>query len=137
MKQKKTNSPVLVTVKEMKTWLDGYCSAHDTKWSPTPEQWKMIKGKIFSLEDTQSVYTQPSAPIGNVVYPTQNNSQAQPRRGMVSEVDYEASLESAGSYGADGAKVLGAERPAFTKGPNGGLKTPDNMSDVPTPSAFL
>lgn len=39
-----------ISVMELLTWLDGYCSAHDENWAPSLEQWLMIKEKIFSLE---------------------------------------------------------------------------------------
>lgn len=141
MKHKKTkNAPVLVTVKELKTWLDGYCSAHGAGWSPTPEQWDMIKNKIFSLEDNgQPNYAAPVAASPPVYTGVRGPAPIQ-RNGMVlvPETDYQAGLDNAGSYGAAGAHaIIGAtERPPFVQGQGGATKTPDNMSDVTLPSSF-
>lgn len=44
-----------LTVTDLKTWLDGYCSAQPGKWTPTAAQWKLIKSKIFALEESQAV----------------------------------------------------------------------------------
>lgn len=58
-------SKKILTVGELKTWLDGYCSAHDDDWTPTADQWNMIKDKVFSLADnapSAPVYAMPSAP---------------------------------------------------------------------------
>ena len=58
-----------MSLKEVKTWLDGYCSAHGDDWSPTLEQWKMIKDKILSLDEEQQqgcvVPAQPAQGYGN------------------------------------------------------------------------
>lgn len=58
-----------MSIRELKTWLDGYCSALGDEWSPTPEQWKMIKDKIFSLEDSDESYVK--APKGRKPQPGQ------------------------------------------------------------------
>ncbi len=58
--QKKTKTIKTLTVRELKTWLDGYCSAHGDEWSPSPDQWNLIKDKLFSLEDgTEERHIQP------------------------------------------------------------------------------
>lgn len=49
LKSKKT-----LTINELKTWLDGYCSAHESTWCPTLEQWNMIKEKIFALSEDET-----------------------------------------------------------------------------------
>lgn len=63
----------ILTVGELKTWLDGYCSAHDDNWTPTADQWNMIRDKIFSLDEGSNnvappapVYAVPSAPNGPI-----------------------------------------------------------------------
>lgn len=140
MKQKKNKTPVLVTVKELKTWLDGYCSAHGDGWSPTPDQWEMIKNKIFSLEDNGQLSASSPASGSPVAYPGVRTPVApQHRAGIVlqPEAEYQASLDAAGSYGANGAQLVGAtERPTFLRGKDGAAKTPDNMSEVTLPSSF-
>ncbi len=136
-KKKNKNTPVLVTVKELKTWLDGYCSAHGAGWSPTPEQWEMIRNKIFSLEENVNEYasaTSAAAPAYSTAPPPLRHA---PRPGLVSESQYQASLDTAGSYGATGAHLVGVtDRPTFVQGKNGAVKTPDNLSDVTLPSSF-
>lgn len=64
-----------MSIRELKTWLDGYCSALGDDWSPTPDQWKMIKDKIFSLEDSEPLRipskpqpSRQSPPFGNIPY---------------------------------------------------------------------
>lgn len=52
-KKKSVNNKQLLTVRELKTWLDGYCSAHDNTWSPSLEQWELIRDKIFSLQENR------------------------------------------------------------------------------------
>lgn len=47
------------TLSEFKTWLDGYCSAHPTTWSPTAEQWKLINEKLFSIVEPEPVVNTP------------------------------------------------------------------------------
>ena len=56
MTKTKTKAPKRqMSIGELKTWLDGYCSAQGNDWSPTPQQWKLIKNKILSVvEDTLS-----------------------------------------------------------------------------------
>ena len=137
MKAKKNKTPVLVTVKELKTWLDGYCSAHGAGWSPTPEQWEMIKNKIFSLEE-DGLAGYASAGVSPVNYPgVRTPAGAAVRPGLLTQEQYEASLDAAGSYGANGAQLVGATgRPTFLQGKDGSVKTPDNMSDVTLPSSF-
>lgn len=66
----KAKEKKLISIKDLKTWLDGYCSAHGDDWSPTPEQWKMIKTKIFALDDTAPTAqhtTAPASTYGTVV----------------------------------------------------------------------
>lgn len=55
----------ILTVGELKTWLDGYCSAHDDSWTPTADQWNLIKEKIFSLDDGKIATPSPvyAAPV--------------------------------------------------------------------------
>lgn len=75
--QKKNKSiKTLLTVRELKTWLDGYCSAHGDDWSPTPDQWNLIKDKLFSLEDEHTVKHEPfyATPYGGS--PTVNTQPA-------------------------------------------------------------
>lgn len=75
MKKKTKLNKKKLTVGELKTWLDGYCSAHGDGWSPTAEQWKLIQDKIFSLDEgggsVEAGYAQPS-------YPSQNPPRAAP-----------------------------------------------------------
>lgn len=49
----KPKKPVVkkITINELKTWLDGYCSAHGDGWAPDAVQWAMIKDKIFALKE--------------------------------------------------------------------------------------
>lgn len=68
MAKAKAKEKKLISIKDLKTWLDGYCSAHGDDWSPTPEQWKMIKTKIFALDDTAP--TAPTAPVAHAGYGT-------------------------------------------------------------------
>lgn len=57
-----------LTVKELQTWIDGYCSAHEHDWAPTLEQWRMIKDKIFMLiESEKKAETLATLPIATPV----------------------------------------------------------------------
>lgn len=42
------------TLREFKTWLDGYCSAQENGWTPSVEQWNLIKEKMFAIEEDDS-----------------------------------------------------------------------------------
>lgn len=41
-----------VNAKELKDWLLGVLEFQTDTWSPNPAQWRTIKDKIFSLEET-------------------------------------------------------------------------------------
>lgn len=109
----------LLTVRELKTWLDGYCSAHSDDWSPTPEQWELIKTKIFSLEESvtenqdhkhvQYGKTNMPAPGTPVTFPQQLIRSRQDSFGQSTE----------------GEPVGLTNRPSMLVGQNGSLKTPD------------
>lgn len=51
MSKVKAKTVKKITPMELKTWLDGYCAAHPENWAPTPEQWVIIRDKIFALKD--------------------------------------------------------------------------------------
>lgn len=48
-KKQTTKKQSKLSVRELQTWLDGYCSAHPDDWTPTLDQWILIKDKIFNL----------------------------------------------------------------------------------------
>jgi hypothetical protein len=66
-----------ITVNELKTWLDGYCSAHGDGWAPDAAQWAMIKEKIFALKEgvdpqhSNPQMTAPPRPAPQPVYQPQ------------------------------------------------------------------
>ena len=53
-KRRNTRKKQTYTLSEFKTWLDGYCSAHPSGWSPSAEQWKLISGKLLSIVEEES-----------------------------------------------------------------------------------
>lgn len=59
-KRRNTKKKQTYTLSEFKTWLDGYCSAHPSEWSPSAEQWKLISEKLISIvEEEPEVREQP------------------------------------------------------------------------------
>lgn len=59
-KRRNTKKKQTYTLSEFKTWLDGYCAAHPSGWSPSAEQWKLISEKLFSIvEEEPEVREQP------------------------------------------------------------------------------
>jgi hypothetical protein len=117
----------LVTVREIKTWLDGYCSAHEKDWSPNPEQWAMIRDKIFSLQDEDNApqFTAPTMPM------------------MMPPVNYGYSghaampmhpQNSGMMHQSDSSMISVSDTPTMVQGTNGALKTPNSESGKP--SAF-
>lgn len=59
-KRRNTKKKQTYTLSEFKTWLDGYCSAHPSGWSPSAEQWKLISEKLSSIvEEEPEVREQP------------------------------------------------------------------------------
>lgn len=52
-KRRNTKKKQTYTLSEFKTWLDGYCSAHPSEWSPSAEQWKLISEKLFSIVEEE------------------------------------------------------------------------------------
>ena len=69
--KKKKTPKAGMTLGELKTWLDGYCSAQGSDWSPSPQQWKLIKNKILSVVESETV---------EPVYATAPNFPQQPQR---------------------------------------------------------
>lgn len=43
-----------ISLKEFKAWLQGADDFHGKDWVPTPEQWKMIREKIDSIDEVAS-----------------------------------------------------------------------------------
>lgn len=73
-KRRNTKKKQTYTLSEFKTWLDGYCSAHPSGWSPSAEQWKIISEKLFSIvEEEPEVREQPQfippMPVHNTYNP--------------------------------------------------------------------
>lgn len=93
---KTTKKPAIkkITVNELKTWLDGYCSAHGEGWAPDAVQWAMIKEKIFALKE--GVDPQHSNP--------QITNQPQPRAAPANPV-YQPAF-AAPSFGPPGAGLV-------------------------------
>lgn len=131
----------LVTVRELKTWLDGYCSAHGEGWSPTPEQWEIIRDKIFSLQESEEApYTGPfESPYG--VAPLQS-----PPKGPIPRASTPVAMPPSlppqqfmtgegGALSSLPPSMIGAtDRPAIIN-KDGKLKTPDKL-EAGGPSDF-
>lgn len=124
----------LVTVRELKTWLDGYCSAHGDGWSPTPAQWEMIRDKIFSLQDGDELAEPPKYhtpyPVQASVPPAQPIPRAATPVTMPQQILSDGNAMSAPPSGFVGA----TDRPAIIH-KDGKLKTPDKL-DSGGPSDF-
>ncbi len=119
---KKTAKKATMTLGELKTWLDGYCSAHGNDWSPTPEQWKLIRNKILSVTESRENqgYT---APVNQVIvrHPQQPHFE-QPRTTLVEPQQFDTTMPQRES------SVVGVtNRPAMIMH-DGKLKTPDGTS---------
>lgn len=133
----------LVTVRELKTWLDGYCSAHGVGWSPTPEQWEMIRDKIFSLQEGEATpYTgQFESPY--VVAPLQSLPNGPVPRASMSAVmpqslpppPQQFMTSEGDALSSPPHSMVGAtDRPAIIH-KDGKFKTPDKL-DAGGPSDF-
>lgn len=124
MSKVKTKQVKKISPTELKTWLDGYCAAHPENWAPTPEQWVIIRDKIFALKDfkadgDEGVSRGAHVPVQS--FPTQPAAFAAPPRNVVQHPIQRAT----GSTLATGA-------PANRTGP---IKTPDD-NDISDGSAF-
>jgi len=130
-KTKKTTK-TLVSVRELKTWLDGYCSAHGKEWSPTPEQWNLIKGKIFSLDDSNSQYPAPvHAPVRHAPVEA-----TYPHETVTGGVQRSSTIEAPSYEGYSGGGTVGvSERPTMYQ-KDGKLVMPSSLDDAGGPSAF-
>lgn len=110
---KKTAIANKMTVRELKTWLDGYCSAHTEDWTPSQEQWKIIKNKIFELIETDSS--------------KQSASFTQPQYIPPSTQLLPAPMFSGNNPTPQQPQPLPSSRPAFAHSTSGALKTPDGV----------
>lgn len=124
----------LVTVRELKTWLDGYCSAHGDGWSPTPDQWEMIRNKIFSLEEG-------GEPVEKPVYHTPYSAAPPPPQGAIPRASTPVALPQqqilmdSDTISAPPTGYVGVtDRPAIIM-KDGKLKTPDKV-EAGGPSDF-
>lgn len=117
---KKTKQKQLLTVRELKTWLDGYCSAHGKDWSPTPEQWHMIQDKIFNLNEDGDTSTPSRNQQGVVVAPYGGNVYTPQAPMASSTVELRPSL------------IGVTDQPAFVPSEHGALKTPNGESGGPS-----
>lgn len=126
----------LVTVRELKTWLDGYCSAHGEGWSPTSEQWEMIRDKIFSLEESNDAPYTGGFHAPYDVAPLQKPPAGPvPRAGTPVAIPPQFAVGESGALSAGPPSVIGAtDRPAIIH-KDGKLKTPDKL-DAGGPSDF-
>lgn len=127
-----------LTVNELQTWLDGYCSAHGAEWAPTLEQWKIIKGKIFSLSDEE----RPSAPVYANTYNPEYD-QNRPADSYTRPVNYNnpahgvTTIEMPSYESSIGREMVGvSDRPAMTVKGDGTLVMPSNFDDKLPPSSF-
>lgn len=133
-KVKPSSKKTPLTVRELQTWLDGYCSAHENDWSPTSEQWKLIKGKIFALaEEAPVVHNNVNTTYApNAAYaPKPAGTTTMPVQSTVEAPSYG---EMAG-YGSNRNEMVGlSDRPAMIN-KNGTLVMPSS-DVVGGPSGF-
>lgn len=121
----KKNKLAGMSLRELKTWLDGYCSALGEDWSPSAEQWKMIKDKIFSLDELEEkpksmgkTGNQPIIPIhrGPIIeVPNYYGPDFDPPPPMSHEVLPQPPKRATGL----------TNKPAFVQGKDGALRMPD------------
>lgn len=124
----------LVTVRELKTWLDGYCSAHGDGWSPTSDQWEMIRDKIFSLQEGDELVEKPVYHTPYLVAPLQLQGPI-PRASTPVAIPPQQILTDSGTMSAPPTGFVGAtDRPAIIM-KDGKLKTPDK-AEAGGPSDF-
>jgi hypothetical protein len=124
-----------LTVRELQTWLDGYCSAHESDWSPTSEQWKLIKGKIFALSDQVApvvVNNVAAAPMRYAPNPAEKTAEARTVHTNVETPYGEMPGYGAGSLGKNTVGL--SDRPAMIN-KNGTLVMP-STDEVGGPSSF-
>lgn len=137
MQKNKKNAKGTLSVRELKTWLDGYCSAQGSDWAPTPEQWKMILSKILSLrealpdEELDESNQRVKSKRTKVVLPTLP-PQFVPAPQFQPQFSSAPPAHDPAPYGG----MVGAtDRPTVLPGKGGALKTPDK-GDAGGPSDF-
>lgn len=138
MQKNKKNSRGTLSVRELKTWLDGYCSAQGSDWAPTPEQWKMILNKILSLNETL-----PDEEVDDTTQRTKNKKQRvtlpalPPQFGaQTQQFPPQFAPPVAAHEPAPFGGMIGAtDRPTVIPGKSGALKTPDK-GEAGGPSDF-
>lgn len=119
MTKVKTKPVKKISPTELKTWLDGYCAAHPENWAPTPEQWVIIRDKIFALKDFKADGDDTNIAPRPVALPPQGGYMVPPRAPTM------PIHRASGSTLATGV-------PANRTGP---IKTPDD-NDISDGSAF-
>lgn len=107
----------LLTVRELKTWLDGYCSAHGDDWSPSPEQWNIIKNKIFSLNESNEKDDAKDDVKYAIPMPANNSSPTIFPQFPIRRSEENSSLPE--------GRIGLSEVPPMVVGQGGALKTPD------------
>lgn len=116
-----------ITLGEFKTWLDGYCSAQEDTWTPSLEQWELIKNKFFSIEEEKLVGLPPQL--------HQTNSYDQQYGGQVYTQLPQNNATNLVPQRIAQPPVVSQHKPPMVVSEKGNLRTTDSESGEP--SAFI